>query len=99
MNNSFLWLHFIGIDTFNFKSFINIFPIIKLKKNFFFENSRSYLYFCSQPIHLGFNVSKSFLIEDSKQFKLKKSTKKCYHLNNDELFGRPINGIWENINK
>ncbi|XP_025425814.1 uncharacterized protein LOC112694531 isoform X1 [Sipha flava] len=52
----------------------------------------------AQSIYFGPNISGSSLIEESNQLKFKSQTK-LYNLDNDDLFGRPMNTKWEKIEK
>lgn len=53
----------------------------------------TFFFFCRESIYLGPYVSGRNLIEKSKQLKLI-SKIKLYNLENDDLFGRPLNTKW-----
>jgi len=52
---------------------------------------------CRAPVYFGPDISGKSLIEEYKQFKT--SQKIPYNLENDDLFGRPLNTEWEEIKK
>lgn len=55
-------------------------------------------YFYRHPVYFGPNTSKNILLEESKQLKMNEEVKP-YNLENDDLFGRPLNSKWEKIEK
>lgn len=55
-------------------------------------------FYYRQSIYLGPNVTASSLIDESIQLKLKNQAM-LYNLDNDNLFGRPMNTKWEKIEK
>lgn len=57
-------------------------------------------YICyRQSIYLGTHISGSALIEESKNLKLNDNKIQSYNLENDYLFGKPLNSKWENDQK
>lgn len=57
------------------------------------------LYFYRQSAYLGTHISGSRLIEESKQLKLKDDKIKFYNLQNDDLYGKPLNSKWNSNEK